>query len=143
MLVVKLPIICARSALQNFGPSYFSCQEDTSASLWELPLLCSLSLAILKPYACARTYVRTLPNFTTAVQSGNETTQIDKSRMHNYVSTSAEKGPAKAGPAGLVLAPIDCTGHHPPISNLSLYVMPPTALYTMVSYDAIFRTKVL
>ena len=57
MSVVKLPIICAQSALQNFGPSYFSCQEDTSASLWELPLLCSLSLAILKPYACARTYV--------------------------------------------------------------------------------------
>ena len=26
----------------------------------------------------------------------------------------------------------DCTGHHPPISNLSLYVMPPTGLYTMV-----------
>ena len=33
-----------------------------------------------------RTYVRTLPNFTTAVQSG---TRAHKSRTHNYVSTSA------------------------------------------------------
>ena len=51
-----------------------------------------------------RTYVRTLPDFTTAVQSGNETTQ--KSNIDNYVSTSAENGPAMAGPAGPVLAPM-------------------------------------
>ena len=37
----------------------------------------------------------------------------------------------------------NCTGHHPPTSNLSLYVMPPTGLYAMVSYDAIFRTKAM
>ena len=48
-------------------------------------------------------HVRTLPDFTTAIQSGNET---QKSQMHDYVSTSAENGPAIAGPAGPVPAPM-------------------------------------
>ena len=49
----------------------------------------------------AYTYVRTLPDFTTAIQSRNETT-----RKSTYVSTSAENGPAMAGPAGPVPAPM-------------------------------------
>ena len=52
-----------------------------------------------------RTYVRTLPDFTTAVQSGNETTQKLVERIV-YVSTSVENGPAMAGPAGPVPAPM-------------------------------------
>ena len=52
-----------------------------------LPLLCSL-----------------LPDFTTAIQSGNETTQNSKCII--YVSTLAEKGPAMARPAGPVPAPM-------------------------------------
>ena len=46
----------------------------TSASNWELPLLCSLSLACTE-HTCRCTLMLTLPDFTTAVQSGNETTQ--------------------------------------------------------------------
>ena len=52
-----------------------------------------------------RRYVRTLPDFTTAVQSRNETTQKLVERIV-YVSTSAENGPAMAGPAGPVPAPM-------------------------------------
>ena len=56
MSVVKLSIICARSAPQNFGPSYF--QLSGRHFSFKL-LLCSLSLAVLNVslYACARTYV--------------------------------------------------------------------------------------
>ena len=52
-----------------------------------------------KSYAYALTY----PDFITAIisQSWNETTQ-----KSNYVSTSAENGPAMAGPAGPVPAPV-------------------------------------
>ena len=81
----------------------FSCQEGTSASNWELPLLCSLSLVVLN-ISLMRAHLRMYPaEFTTAVQSGNE---ITKSRTHNYVSTSAENGLAMAGPAGRVPAPM-------------------------------------
>ena len=45
--------------------------------------------------------MRTLPDFTTANQSVNETT-----RKSNYVSNSAENGPAMAGTAGPVPAPM-------------------------------------
>ena len=45
--------------------------------------------------------MRTLPDFTTAIQSGNETT-----RKLNYVLTSAENGPAMAGPAEPVPVPM-------------------------------------
>ena len=48
-------------------------------------------------------YICTLPDFTTAVQSENETTQKLNA---NYVWTSAENGPAKARPAGPVPAPM-------------------------------------
>ena len=41
-----------------------------------------------------------LPNFTTAIREPH------KCRMRNYVSTLAENGPAMAGPAGLVPAPM-------------------------------------
>ena len=69
----------------------FSYPEGTSASNWELP---NFSLAILNvSFICVRTYVHTLPNFATAVQSGNETTQ-------------KSNGPAMAGTAGPVLAPM-------------------------------------
>ena len=44
-------------------------------------------------------YLRMYP--TEAIQSGNETT-----RKLNYVSTSAENGPAMAGPARSVPAPM-------------------------------------
>ena len=38
--------------------------------------LSNISLAVLNvSFICVRTYVHTLPNFATAVQSGNETTQ--------------------------------------------------------------------
>ena len=47
------------------------------------------------------TYVATLPDFTAAIQSGNETT-----RKSNYVTTLAENGQAMAGPAGPVPAPM-------------------------------------
>ena len=39
---------------------------------WELPL--DVYFAERKSHACA-TYIRTLPDFTTAIQSGNKTTQ--------------------------------------------------------------------
>ena len=69
MLVVKLSIICARSALQNFV-------FLASASNWELPLLCCLSLAVLN-VSLMRAHVRTyLPNFTTVQRP-------HKSRTHN------------------------------------------------------------
>ena len=45
--------------------------------------------------------IHTLPDFTTAIQSGNETT-----RKSNYVLTSAKNGPAMARPAGPVPAPM-------------------------------------
>jgi len=59
----------------------FSSQEALShctlASNWELPLLCSLSLAVLNVSLMRAhlTYVCTLPDFTTAVQSGSKATQ--------------------------------------------------------------------
>ena len=43
-----------------------------------------------------RTYVRTLPDFTTAIQSGNETTQ--KSNFWSGHDKSRTSGPAMAGP---------------------------------------------
>ena len=58
MSVVKLSIICARSMRHKFGP-IFNSQEGshfTSASNWELPLLCSLSLACTERM-CAHLYM--------------------------------------------------------------------------------------
>ena len=52
------------------------------------------------------TYVRALPDFTTALQEFSLGTRPHKIRTQNYVSTSAENGPAVAGPAGLVPAPM-------------------------------------
>ena len=49
-------------------------------------------------------HVCTLPDFTTAIFSPG--TRQHKSRTHNYVSPSAENGPAIAGPAGPVPAPM-------------------------------------
>ena len=53
----------------------FSCQEGTSASNWELPLLCSLSLVVLNVSLMHAHLCMYPTKFTTAVQSGNETTQ--------------------------------------------------------------------
>ena len=57
--------------------------------------------------------MRTLPDFTAAIQSGNETT-----RKSNYVLTSAENGPAMAGPARLVPAPMGCSLNLPSLVQL-------------------------
>ena len=105
MLVVKLSIIHTRIAPQNFGPSYFSCQEGTSAS----NLLSSLSLAVLNvitPYGCALTYVPCRIYYSSSVWDPGTTPH--KGQTHNYVSTSAENGPAMAGPAGPFPAPMLC-----------------------------------
>ena len=59
--------------------------------------LAILNVSLILAYTC----VHTLLDFTTAIQSGNETT-----RKSNYVSTSAENGPAMAGPAGPAPAPM-------------------------------------
>ena len=63
--------------------------------------------------------------------------------LENYFFVFIKRPPTKNLCSKYRPSCTDCTGHHPPISNLSLYVMPPTGLYTMVSYDAIFQTKVL
>ena len=51
-----------------------------------------------------RIYVRTLP----AIYYSNSESvyEQDHTRMHTFVSTSAENGPAMAGPAGPVPAPM-------------------------------------
>ena len=75
-------------------------------SLWHL------SHTERKSYACALRYVpcrilvqkkKKKKNFSTAV--------LHKCRMRNYVSTSAENGPAMAGPAGPVPAPMLYPSH--------------------------------
>ena len=105
--VVKLPIFRARSAPQNFGPrlAIFSCQEGTSASNWELPLLRSFSLAVLN-VSLMRAHLRSYVPCRILLQQFSPGTRPHKSQTHNYVSTSAENGPAMAGPAGPVLAPM-------------------------------------
>ena len=56
-----------------------------------------------RSYMCTLTYVPCMPDFTTEIQSGNETTQKSNTKL---CLTSAENGPPMAGPAGLVLAPM-------------------------------------
>ena len=103
MSVVKMPIIFVQNVQQNLDlflavrrRSHF-----TSASNWELPLLCSLTLACTE---CMRALTSVpcrilLQHFSLGMRP-------HKSRMHNYVSSSAENGPAMAGPAGPVPAPM-------------------------------------
>ena len=84
----------------------FSSQEALShctlASNWELPLLCSLSLAVLNvslmhAHLCTYVPCRILLHLGT---------RPHKSRIHNYVSTLAKNGQAMAGPVGPVPVPM-------------------------------------
>ena len=104
MSVMKLPIICARSALHEFGPLILAVSRRshfTSASNWELPLLCSLSLACTERM---RAHLHLYPAGFYYSSSVWERDHTKVERVISYVSTSAENGPAMAGPAGPVSA---------------------------------------
>ena len=99
-VVVKLSIISRAKRAAKFWTLLFLAirrrSHSTSASNWE-------PKAWKFHHTERRFYVRMYPAgfYYSNIQSGNETTQ-----KHNYVWPSAENGPAMAGPAGPVLAPM-------------------------------------
>ena len=101
MSVVKLSIIRAQSARQKFGPWYFLAvrrrSHCTSASNWDSKAW-KFSHTERRSYACALRYVPAKFYYSNS--------RPHKCRTRNYVSTSAENGPAMAGPAGPVPAPM-------------------------------------
>ena len=103
--VVKLPIICAWSMLQTFGP-IFSCQEALSFHFsfkLELPLLCSLSL-VCTERMCAHLRLYPAEFYYSSSVWEQDYTKVE--HIISYVLTSTENGQAMAGPAGLVPVPM-------------------------------------
>ena len=90
---------------------------STSASNWKF------SHTERKSYACTLSLC-TLPDFTTAVQSGHETTQKS--------STLVENGPAMAAPARLVPAPMEwLRDSNKPIQGVFLQQSPTAAMHLL------------
>ena len=76
----------------------------TSASNWELPLLCSLSLACTN--VCVHTYGTSVPCRILLQPFSLGMRPHKVAHVISYVSTWTENGPAMAGPAGPVPAPM-------------------------------------
>ena len=103
MSVVKLLIIRARSAAKIWALVFLAVRRRyhcTSASNWDSKAW-KFSHTERKSYACALRYVPAKFYYSNS--------RPHKCRTRNYVSTSAENGPAMAGPAGPVPAPMTFT----------------------------------
>ena len=98
MSVVKLLINRAQSARQKIGPWFFSSEEALSLHF-------SFKLhEILRPGSLLIMNVSLTHAYHAEFYNSNS--RPHKCQTRNYVSTSAENGPAMAGPAGPVPAPM-------------------------------------
>ena len=113
MSVVKLVINCARSAWQKFGPWFFSSEEAFSLHFsFKLHGILRPGSLVIMNISLTRAYLGTY-----RAEFYYSNLRPHKCQTRNYVSTLAENGPAMAGPAGPVPAPMHrCTVFktHPP-----------------------------
>ena len=100
MSVVKVLIICAQSAWKNLDLGIFSSEEVLSLHQLQTGILRPGSLVILN-VSLMRAHLGTYP-----AEFYYSNLRPHKCRTRNYVSTSAENGPAMARPAGPVPAPM-------------------------------------